>query len=185
MTTILSTYLKQPIYWIELQRAKKADRLLVPTINGVETIAMFISIWNSIFNPYILSWLTLIGIASFVFGTFIYLKAKKTLGKYFSEKLRLLQDHKLVTSGIYSHIRHPIYSGEILLLLGFTLMLNSLPGFAIMLLFIPLILLRIPFEEAMLRETYPQYNDYIKQTKKLIPRLYWTLFFPLSLKFSP
>lgn len=69
------------------------------------------------------------------------------MGRFFSERLRLLQTHELVTSGIYGHIRHPIYTGEMFILLGFALMLNSFFGFLVMLLFVPLILMRIPFEK--------------------------------------
>ena len=59
------------------------------------------------------------------------------------------------------------------LLLGFTVMLNSVFGFLIMLLYVPLILARIPFEEAMLKEAYcQQYADHERRTKKLIPLLY-------------
>ena len=158
---------------MQLQQAKKADRFLVPAINIVETVATLVSIWDFIVYPYRFSWFNIVGLISFVSGVSMYLKARLTLGNFFSEKLRLLGTHKLVTSGIYRHIRHPIYTAEMLLLLGFTLMLNSLLGFLVMLLFVPLILIRIPFEEAMLKEARgQQYNDYIKQTKKLIPLLY-------------
>ena len=158
---------------MQLQQAKKADRFLVPAINIVESVAALVGIWDFIVYPYRFSWFNVVGLISFVFGVSMYLKARLTLGKFFSEKLRLLETHKLVTSGIYRHIRHPIYAAEMLLLLGFTLMLNSLLGFLVMLLFVPLILIRIPFEEAMLKEACSQqYNDYIKQTKKLIPLLY-------------
>jgi len=156
-----------------LQEAKKADRFLVPTINIVESVAILVCIWEFIVNPYRFSWFNLVGLIAFVFGASIYLNARLTLGKFFSEKLRLLETHELVTSGIYGHIRHPIYFGGIFLLLGFTLMLNSLLGFLVMLLYVPLILIRIPFEEAMLKEAYGQrYSDYVKRTKKLVPLLY-------------
>ncbi len=153
-------------------RAKKADRFLVPAINMVETAAVLLTIWDFIAYPYHFSWFNIAGLIAFVLGVSIYIKARVTLGKFFSEKLRLLETHSLVTSGIYGHIRHPIYTGEILLLLGFTAMLNSIVGFLVMFLFIPLILVRIPFEEAMLREGCSQYDAYAKQTKKLIPHLY-------------
>ncbi len=158
---------------IRLLRAKKADRFLVPAINIVETAGVLLTIWDFIVYPYRFSWFNIAGLISFAIGFSIYVKARVTLGKFFSEKLRLLETHQLVTSGIYKHIRHPIYTGEMLLLLGFTAMLNSLAGFLVMFVFVPLILVRIPFEEAMLKEACGQpYNDYAKQTKKLIPHIY-------------
>lgn len=145
----------------------------MPAINIVESVAVLVSIWGFIVYSYRLSWFNIAGLISFVFGASLYVKARLTLGKLFSDRLRLLETHKLVTSGIYKHIRHPIYTGEMFLLLGFTLLLNSLLGFLIMLIFVPLILIRIPFEEGMLSEAYgQQYSDYVKRTKKLIPLLY-------------
>jgi len=156
-----------------LYEAKKADRFLVPAINIVETLAGLVSIWDFLYTTYSLSWFNVIGVISFVLGLIIYLKARTTLGRYFSEKLRLIQKHELVTNGIYGYVRHPIYTSGTLLLLGFTLMLNSFLGFLIMLLYVPLILIRIPFEEKMMKEAFgQQYIDYVKRTKKLIPLLY-------------
>ncbi len=158
---------------MKLQKAKKTDRLIVPAANIVETAAILVSIWDFTFYPYRFSWFNIVGLIMFMFGVSLYIKARMTLGQFFSEKLRLLETHKLVTSGIYRYIRHPIYTAEMLLLLGFTLMLNSIFGFIVMLLFVPLILIRIPFEEAMLKEAFgQQYSDYMEQTKKLIPLLY-------------
>ena len=153
--------------------AKKADRFLVPAINVIEVSAILVCIWDFIVSPYRLSWINMIGVVLFVLGLAIYLNARLTLGRFFSEKLRLLQTHELVTIGIYGHIRHPIYTGGMFLLLGFALMLNSFLGFLIMLLYVPLILIRIPFEEKMLKEAFgQQYIDYMKRTKKLISLLY-------------
>jgi protein-S-isoprenylcysteine O-methyltransferase Ste14 len=145
----------------------------VPAINIVEGFAFLVSIFDFVTKPYSYSWFNIIGFILFVFGLVIYLKARLKLGRFFSEKLRLLKTHELVTSGIYGIIRHPIYTGGMLLLLGFTLILNSFLGFLIMLLYVPLILIRIPYEEKMLKEAFgQQYIDYMKRTKKLIPLLY-------------
>jgi protein-S-isoprenylcysteine O-methyltransferase Ste14 len=156
-----------------LHDAKKADRFFVPAINIVEVVAILVCIFDFITKPYGLSYSSIIGIGLFVFGMTIYLNARLTLGRFFSEKLRLLPTHELVISGIYGYVRHPIYYGGMFLLLGFTLMLNSFLGFLIMLIYIPLILIRIPFEEKMLKDAFGQrYVDYMKRTKKLIPFLY-------------
>ena len=153
--------------------AEKADRILLPTINTVEIIAFLVSGWDFITTPYRFSWFNIAGLIFFLLGVTIYLNARHTLGKFFSEKLRVLESHELVTSGIYARVRHPIYIAGMLLLPGFTLMLNSLLGFFIMLLYVPLMLIRIPFEEEMLKNAFGQkYIEYMKHTKKLIPFLY-------------
>lgn len=153
--------------------AEKTDRILLPAINVVETIAFVVSGWDFLTTPYHFSWITIAGLVLVLSGITIYVKARRTLGRFFSERLRLLEDHELVASGIYAHIRHPIYAAGMLLLPGFALLLNSPLGFIIMLLYIPLILVRIPFEEKMLRNAFGEkYIEYAKQTKRLVPLLY-------------
>ena len=95
------------------------------------------------------------------------------MGRFFSKRLNLIEGHKLVTHGVYKYVRHPSYTGSILLWLGFTLLLNSILGFAAMLPLVILILIRIPFEEKMLINRFSlHYIEYVKRTKKLIPYIY-------------
>jgi protein-S-isoprenylcysteine O-methyltransferase Ste14 len=78
----------------------------------------------------------------------------------------------LVTTGIYSVIRHPMYLGVITGLLGFSLYYSA---YYTTLLNIPLIILflfKIKFEERQLIEKFPDYLTYMKKTKKLIPFIY-------------
>ena len=96
-----------------------------------------------------------------------------TLGKFF-DRLTIKVDHQLVTNGIYSLIRHPIYTSYILLFLGFCLMLQSLLGFSL-LLTVCLIWFgkRINIEEKMLQEKFGEdYQYYSQKTKRLFPYIY-------------
>jgi protein-S-isoprenylcysteine O-methyltransferase Ste14 len=156
-----------------LQKVEKADEIFVPVINIVEIIATIVSVWQFITTPYGFPWFNLAGLILFLSGVVIYLRARLTLGKYFSEKHRLLETHELVTTGIYAHIRHPIFTAGMLLLPGLALFLNSCLGFFVMLLYFPLILIRIPFEEEILKNAFGQeYIDYMNRTKKLVSFLY-------------
>lgn len=99
--------------------------------------------------------------------------AIKTLGKFF-DRLTIKPDHQLVTDGIYSLIRHPIYTSYILLFLGFCLMLQSLWGSGLLLV-ICLVWFgnRIGIEEQMLEERFgEEYQSYSQQTKRLFPYVY-------------
>ena len=117
--------------------------------------------------------LTIIGLCLIVSAILVSQVAIKTLGKFF-DRLTIKTDHQLVTEGIYSLVRHPIYTSYILLFLGFCLMLQSLLGLG--LLAITCIVWfgsRISIEEKMLEEKFGEkYQLYCQQTKRLFPYVY-------------
>jgi protein-S-isoprenylcysteine O-methyltransferase Ste14 len=92
---------------------------------------------------------------------------------YASKILDISQDQDLIDSGLYGHIRHPLYSGMVLMIITVPVALGFwyalIPAvFAIMTLMI-----RIKFEEEMLVNGMDGYTDYQKRVKyKLIPRIY-------------
>ena len=80
------------------------------------------------------------------------------------------QEHMVVSNGIYRYIRHPIYVGDILLLTGFELSLNSWLVLAVVLL-VPVVFRRALNEEQVLGEVLPEYKQYKCRTKMFIPFL--------------
>jgi protein-S-isoprenylcysteine O-methyltransferase Ste14 len=78
------------------------------------------------------------------------------------------QQQEVVSNGIYRYIRHPIYAGDLLLLFGFELALNSWLVFAIMLL-VPVVLRRAVLEEKLLATRLRGYDSYARRTKRFIP----------------
>ena len=160
----------------EMHSTERADNFLFPTITIGTLCALIISFWDFIMlqqSSYRFGWLNVVGLALFVPGIIIYSTSRLALGNFFSKRLNLIEGHKLVTHGIYKYVRHPSYTGSILFWLGFTLLFNSILGFAAMLPLVILILIRIPFEEKMLINRFGlQYIEYVKRTKKLIPYVY-------------
>ncbi len=81
--------------------------------------------------------------------------------------------HRLVDTGLYGHIRHPLYSGFLLLMTGLGLWLESY----LSVLLIPVIFLilvgRIHIEEKTLRETLPGYIEYMERVRYRICPLLW------------
>lgn len=140
-------------------------------LSGLAVIFLdFIVIQQGIYQ---LSIINCIGVAMVVCGTIIRIVARSTLGKQFTHGLKTIENHSLVTSGIYRYIRHPSYTGLLLIHPGTGLLFGSTFGFLIMLLFFPTILYRIRVEEKMLLEEFGEdYLEYTKRTKKLIPFLY-------------
>ena len=119
-----------------------------------------------------------IGILLVAVGGYLRFTSRRTLmkagfGLVSSSRLQIVEGQRLVTDGVYSHVRHPLYLGEISRNLGFTLILSSLYGFVVVLvgsLFLPF---RIQIEERMLLEEFGrEYEEYKRRTKKLIPYIY-------------
>ncbi len=132
------------------------------------------SFWNLQAPLYTLKTPTdIAGTTLFIAGLLIRVTAQATLKRNYSGTLRIRDGHTLITHGIYSHVRHPVYTGVLLSALAIPIYTTSLPGLLIALLGIPLFNYRITNEEKMLTQQYGhQYTEYIKTTPKLIPRIY-------------
>lgn len=89
---------------------------------------------------------------------------------YLSRTIGVQENQKVIDTGLYGMVRHPMYSATVLLFLSMPLVLGSLPSFVIMLVYIPLIAKRIRNEEAILLEGLNGYADYCSRVKyKIIP----------------
>lgn len=93
------------------------------------------------------------------------------LGSYHSYNIEIFKDHKLIRSGIYAYMRHPIYSVTILELLGIPLIGNAYYSFYFALIFyMPLLVARVILEErALIHKFGEEYINYKKGTPALFP----------------
>jgi protein-S-isoprenylcysteine O-methyltransferase Ste14 len=119
--------------------------------------------------PVFIKWL---GLFILALSVFLLSWVHVSLGNNFSRTLKIKDQHKLVTHGPYRCIRHPMYSAFILIWVGFFLLSsNALIGLA-GLAYISVIVIRISKEEKMLRDHFQEeYENYIQQTGRLLPRL--------------
>ena len=78
-------------------------------------------------------WLFVIGVLLIVFGLVLRLVCSLTLGKYFSLHVEIAPDHKLVKKGLYKTVRHPMYTGGLLMGLGVPAVFGSLFGLGVFL----------------------------------------------------
>jgi protein-S-isoprenylcysteine O-methyltransferase Ste14 len=96
---------------------------------------------------------------------------QSTLGASFSKTLTIQDDHKLVTTGPYSRIRHPMYSVYTFWFLSWFLISTNLLFGISWLFWVVYLFIRIPQEEQMLIEQFgDSYRDYMNKTGKLFPR---------------
>ncbi|MEM8652436.1 MAG: protein-S-isoprenylcysteine O-methyltransferase [Pseudomonadota bacterium] len=98
----------------------------------------------------------------------------KALGAMWSHSLDLREDHKLVTSGIYEKVRHPMYTAFWLWALGAAFLLpNWVAGFSGLVGFGTLYFLRVGQEEQMMKDEFgSEYDAYMQRTKRIIPGIY-------------
>jgi len=105
-----------------------------------------------------------------VSGLVIAIAARHTLAGNWSSAVAIKQDHELVTSGLYSHVRNPIYTGVLLMALATVLSygtLGALVGFLIIAL---VVYLKLSDEERILARHFGDaYALYKQHTKALIP----------------
>lgn len=114
--------------------------------------------------------LRIIGTVIYSIGLCIAVIGRLHLGDNWAnlEDYQILSTQKLVDKGIYRFIRHPIYTGDILLLIGLELALNSWFVLGVLLL-IPIVVWQALAEEALLVKTFPGYSTYQENTKMFIP----------------
>ena len=89
---------------------------------------------------------------------------------YLSRTVEVQENQKVIDSGLYGVIRHPMYTATIFLFLAIPLVLGSWIAFAVMLLYPAAIIARIGNEEKVLEEGLQGYTEYKKKVKyRLIP----------------
>jgi len=100
--------------------------------------------------------------------------AATALGRFYTTTLMIAEDHKVVTAGPYSRIRHPGYLGEILLWSGFGILSSSLVALIVLpVMMIAVYLYRIRSEESMLVQALgDDYTRYRRKTRRLVPFVY-------------
>lgn len=90
-----------------------------------------------------------------------------------SKILDINKGQKLIDTGLYGHVRHPLYSGAILMILGLPIGLGSWISLIAALIGVLAIILRIKFEEEMLIKGMDGYDEYRSRVKyKIIPKIY-------------
>ena len=117
------------------------------------------------------SWAFGLGAVVVVLWLWLFQRAHADLGTYWSVSLELREGHQLVASGIYSRIRHPMYTAIFLHAIAqFLLLANWIAGPAMLLAFTAMFTLRLAPEERMLHERFgADYLAYAARTKRLIP----------------
>ena len=178
---LLAGILAHKFYW-ELTKRRVPSAPKGPASLAIRLVkAVKVSILLGILAQVVIPWTILpltadpapvraAGILLYTVGVAMALLGRAELGNSWSDIEVPGQVAKavLISHGLYRHIRHPIYTGDILLLVGLELSLNSQLLFAILLM-IPAILLQAIREERLLASNLPGYVDYCRRTKRFLP----------------
>jgi protein-S-isoprenylcysteine O-methyltransferase Ste14 len=92
---------------------------------------------------------------------------------YLSRTIEVQENQKVVDTGLYGVVRHPMYMATTILFLAMPLVLASPISFLIMLGYIPVIVKRIRNEEAVLEEGLEGYKEYKQKVKYRMIPLIW------------
>jgi protein-S-isoprenylcysteine O-methyltransferase Ste14 len=88
-------------------------------------------------------------------------------------KIQRERGHRVVSTGPYAYVRHPMYAGGLLTFVGMPLQLGSWLGLAAVALLVPLLAFRMVMEERTLATELDGYRDYAKRVRwRLVPRIW-------------
>lgn len=158
------------------EKPKENQSLSLLAVKAVK-IGILLSIIVQTLLPFDLLPISENAFVSRVVGTVIYsiglltaIAARFQLGENWAniETGQVLKNQEVVAGGIYGFIRHPIYTGDLLLLLGLELALNSWLVLGVLIL-APVVMLKAVKEEKMLVAELSGYDAYCARTKRFIP----------------
>ena len=155
-------------------KEKEAQQKDVIGMSGLMFLAAFIVAGLN----YRFNWIRFpeaVRIAGIVIFLLSYLMFAEVLreNEYLSRTIEVQEGQKVVDTGLYGIVRHPMYSATVLLFLSMPLIMNSPISFGIMLLYIPLIVKRILNEEEVLEKGLQGYKEYKEKVKYRILPFIW------------
>lgn len=151
-----------------------ADRILLPAYMaayaGQVAFASW-DVWHLHLAGSLPTWLRFAGLFMFAAGWWVIYRALRD--NAFALTVVRLQDDRgqgVVDTGVYAIVRHPMYAGITIVMIGFPLWLDSAAAVGMAALPVALLALRIHFEERLLRLRLAGYEDYTRRVRwRLIP----------------
>ena len=155
-------------------KEEQSEQKTVIVLSGLMFLAAFIVAgFNYRFGWIVLpNWIVYAATAVFLLGYILYAEVLRE-NAYLSRTVEVQEDQKVIDTGLYGIVRHPMYMSTFLLFLSMPLVLGSVISFVIMLAYIPIIAKRIRNEEQVLEEGLAGYSDYKKRIKYKVIPLIW------------
>ena len=153
---------------------KEAEQKSVVAMSGLLFIAAFvIAGLNWRFGWWMLpDWVVWVSAFIFLVSYLLYAEVLRE-NTYLSRTVEVQDGQKVIDTGLYGIVRHPMYMATTVMFLTMPLVLSSPISFLVMLVYIPVIAKRIASEEAVLEKGLEGYKDYKKKVRyKMIPLLW-------------
>jgi protein-S-isoprenylcysteine O-methyltransferase Ste14 len=150
------------------------EQKAVVALSGVMFLAAFVVAGlNFRFGWFVLpKWAVIIGTVVFLLAYVMYAQVLRE-NTYLSRTVEVQENQKVIDTGLYGVVRHPMYSSTLFLFLSMGIILGSPISFVILLLYIPIIAKRMKNEEQVLEEGLEGYSEYKKRVKyKVIPYIW-------------
>lgn len=155
-------------------KEKETEQKKVVALSGVMFIAAFVVAGLNFRYSWIAmpTWSVWSAVAVFLLSYIMYAEVVRE-NEYLSRTIEVQENQKVIDTGLYGIVRHPMYSATVLMFLSMPLVLGSLPSFVIMLAYIPIIVKRISNEEKVLMNELCGYREYCNRVKyRLFPFVY-------------
>ena len=155
-------------------KEEQTQQRWVIALSGLMFVASFVLAGLS----FRFGWLLLprwVSIAAAVLFLLSYLLFAEVLREntWLSRTIEVQENQRVVDTGLYGVVRHPMYAATVLLFLSMPLVLGSLLSFAIMLAYLPIIALRIRNEEQVQKQGLEGYAEYKARVKyRLFPGMW-------------
>ena len=152
-------------------KEEQSEQKEVVLLSGLMFLASFvIAGLNYRFSWIVLpDWVSYAAAVIFLLAYALYAEVLRE-NAYLSRTIEVQENQKVIDTGLYGVVRHPMYMSTLLLFLSMPLVLGSLLSFVITLAYVPIIAKRIRNEEQVLEEGLEGYTEYKKRVKfKVIP----------------
>ena len=152
-------------------REAQSEQRAVIALSGLMFLAAFVVAGlNFRFGWIVLpDWVSYVSAVVFLLAYGLYAEVLRE-NVWLSRTVEVQENQKVIDTGLYGLVRHPMYMSTLLLFLSMPLVLGSVISLAIMLAYIPIIAKRIRNEEQVLENGLEGYTDYKKRVKyKVIP----------------
>lgn len=152
-------------------KEKQREQSIVVKLSGLMFFAGFVVAGLGFrFNWYTLpTWASIVGAALFLVAYLLYAEVLRE-NTYLSRTVEVQKGQKVIDTGLYAVVRHPMYSVTLLLFLSMPIVLGSVYSFIIFLAYPFIIVKRLKNEEKLLEKELEGYKEYKAKVKyRLIP----------------